>query len=70
MTRRITVRSGSIPRKVAPPASDAGALALVLPVKTDTGDPSSPVEGQTYVNTADKKVRVYADAAWRDLATW
>ena len=43
---------------------------LVLPVKTDTGDPASPVEGQIYVNTADNKVRVYADGAWRDLATW
>ena len=43
---------------------------LVLPVKTDTGDPASPVEGQIYVNTYDDKVRVYADGAWRDLATW
>jgi hypothetical protein len=43
---------------------------LVLPVKSTTGDPASPVEGQIYVNTADNKVRVYADGAWRDLATW
>lgn len=43
---------------------------LILPVKTDTGDPSSPVEGQIYVNTSDNKVRVYADASWRDLAVW
>jgi hypothetical protein len=43
---------------------------LVLPVKTTTGDPASPVEGQIYVNTSDNKVRVYADGAWRDLATW
>ena len=43
---------------------------LVLPVKTDAGDPASPVEGQIYVNTSDNKVRVYADGAWRDLATW
>ncbi|MHC4623117.1 MAG: LamG domain-containing protein [Planctomycetota bacterium] len=43
---------------------------LVLPVKTTTGDPAGPVEGQIYVNTADNKVRVYADGAWRDLATW
>lgn len=43
---------------------------FVLPVKSDTGDPSSPTEGQIYVNTFDNKVRVYADAAWRDLATW
>jgi hypothetical protein len=43
---------------------------MVLPVKTTTGDPGSPVEGQIYVNTYDNKVRVYADGAWRDLATW
>lgn len=43
---------------------------LVLPVKTDTDDPASPVEGQIYVNTYDNKVRVYADGDWRDLATW
>lgn len=43
---------------------------LVLPVKTTTGDPASPVEGQIYVNTYDNRVSVYADGAWRDLATW
>ncbi|REK35574.1 MAG: hypothetical protein DWQ20_06005 [Actinobacteria bacterium] len=41
-----------------------------LPVKTTTGDPSSPNDGWMYVNTADNAVRVYADGAWRDLATW
>lgn len=43
---------------------------LAMPVKTDAGDPTSPQNGDMYVNTADNKVRVYADAAWRDLATW
>ncbi len=43
---------------------------LVLPVKSTTGDPASPVEGQIYVNTYDNRVSVYADGAWRDLATW
>ena len=152
MTRRITVRSGSVPRKVAPPASSAafdgseiaagsvtateladdyvnvdgdtmagvlnmgefdisnvgnigldsikpdatditifkadgttvsllwdesddrweygGDVGIVLPVKTTTGDPASPAEGQLIVNTFDNKIRVYADGAWRDLATW
>ena len=46
------------------------AALLVLPVKATTGDPDDPIEGQVYVNTLDNKVRVYADAAWRDLATW
>ena len=44
--------------------------SLKLPVKSTTGDPASPFEGQIYVNTQDNKVRVYADGAWRDLATW
>ena len=43
---------------------------LTLPVKTDTGDPAGVAEGYVYVNTFDNKIRVYADAAWRDLATW
>lgn len=41
-----------------------------LPVKSDTGDPASPVDGDCYVNTNDNKVRVYVDGAWRDLVTW
>lgn len=49
---------------------DVDATFFQLPVKTTTGDPSSPAEGDTYVNTFDNAVRVYADAAWRDLVTW
>ena len=50
---------------------DAGDLATIqIPTKTDTGDPSSPVNGDLYVNLQDNRVRVFADAAWRDLATW
>ena len=41
-----------------------------LPVRTATGDPASAQDGWMYVNTQDNKVRVYADGAWRDLATW
>ena len=54
--------------------SSIWAALLVLPVKDTTGDPgdwlTDPDEGQIYVNTFDNKVRVYADGAWRDLATW
>ncbi len=50
---------------------DIGTLDFIrLPVKTDTGDPSSPGTGDMYVNTQDNVVRVFADSAWRDLATW
>lgn len=47
-----------------------GGTHVKLPVKATTGDPSSPADGWMYVNTSDNKVRVYADGAWRDLATW
>ncbi len=48
-----------------------GALDFVtLPVKTDTGDPSSPQEGDIYVNTSDNVLRLFADAAWRTVFSW
>ncbi len=43
---------------------------IKLPVKTNAGDPTSPADGWLYVNTNDNKISVYADGAWRDLATW
>ncbi len=50
---------------------DAGAMRYItIPVKTDTGDPASPRNGDLYVNTQDNKVRLFAESAWRDLATW
>jgi len=38
--------------------------------KTGTGDPSNPYEGLMTINTADNKVKIYAEGAWRQLATW
>jgi hypothetical protein len=38
-----------------------------LPVKTLAGDPADPVDGLLYLNTVDKKLRLYADGAWRTL---
>ena len=48
----------------------SGSSFLTMPVKTTTGDPGTPINGDMYVNTSDNKVRVYGDGAWRDLATW
>lgn len=39
-------------------------------LKTNTGSPSNPYEGLIEINTFDNKVRMYADAGWRQLATW
>jgi len=48
-------------------------LAEVVPgvvIKTDTGSPANPYEGLMEINTFDNKINMYADAAWRQLATW
>jgi hypothetical protein len=39
-------------------------------IKTDTGDSANPYEGLMQINTFDNTFKVYADAAWRQLATW
>ena len=49
---------------------DAGAdKVLIGGPKSDTGDPAG-VEGMLYINTFDNAVRMYADGAWRTLASW
>jgi hypothetical protein len=48
-------------------------LAEVIPgvvIKTNTGSPANPYEGLMEINTFDNKINMYADAAWRQLATW
>lgn len=41
-----------------------------LVIKTDTGNPATTVEGTIQINTFDNKVKIYADSAWRELASW
>ncbi len=43
---------------------------LKLPVKTTTGDPASPVDGDMYLNTFDNVLRLRADAAWRTVFSY
>lgn len=38
--------------------------------KTDTGDPTQVHEGLMCINTFDNKVKIYAEGAWRQIATW
>jgi len=48
-------------------------LTEVVPgvvIKTNTGSPANPYEGLMEINTFDNKINMYADAAWRQLATW
>lgn len=49
---------------------DAGLdLPFVNKQKTDTGDPTGR-EGGIYINTFDNVARIYADGAWRTIASW
>ena len=46
------------------------SVKTAIVVKTTTGNPANPFEGQVYINTFDNAMRAFADGAWRDLATW
>ena len=38
--------------------------------KTTTGSPSDPYEGMIEINTFDNVARIYAEGAWRQIASW
>lgn len=46
-----------------------GGGYLRLPVKTNTGDPTS-ADGYIYINDYDNALRIYADGAWRTIISW
>jgi hypothetical protein len=46
-----------------------GAYLILESVKASSGDPAGQ-EGMLVINTADNAVRIYADGAWRTLASW
>ena len=48
----------------------SGGYVILSSIKSTTGDPASPVEGMIYINTFDNKIKMYAEGAWRQLATW
>lgn len=43
---------------------------LRIPVKSTTGDPSSPEEGDIYLNTNDNVLKIYEGGSWRTIASW
>jgi hypothetical protein len=48
-------------------------LVEVVPgvvIKTNTGDSANAYEGLMQINTFDNTFKVYAEAGWRQLATW
>ena len=48
---------------------NAGGYIRLVSVKTTTGDPAGG-EGVIYINTADNVIRMYADGAFRTIASW
>jgi len=58
--------------------SCSGSLAMALTatgpvftsaIKASSGDPTG-TEGMLTINTSDSAIKIYADGAWRTLATW
>lgn len=47
----------------------AGSYVVLSSSKGSTGDPTGK-EGMIYINTTDNVVKIYADGAWRTLASW
>ncbi len=47
-----------------------GIQRVTLPNKATAGDPASPTSGDFYVNTNSRQLRLYANGAWRTIATW
>ena len=47
----------------------SGAYLILESVKSTAGNPTGQ-EGMLVINTLDNAVRIYADGAWRTLASW
>jgi hypothetical protein len=58
-----------IPLKVIHNFTSRDTLFVLDCSKDTTGDPTGE-EGMIYFNTFDNKIKMYADGAWRQLATW
>ena len=44
-----------------------GDFQLVVPVKTDTGDPTGVAAGAIYYNSFDDALRLFDGAVWRNV---
>lgn len=53
-----------------PPITPASLGVPRLITKDTTGNPSTAEEGDVCINTFDNTIKLYADAAWRSIATW
>jgi len=44
--------------------------AFTYTIKIDTGDPATGKSGEMVENTFDNTLKVWADGAWRQIASW
>jgi len=61
----VTIGASSVPAALLDIVGDGGTV--MVPRKSDTGDPAAGINGMIYYNEADKKFRAYEDGAWEDL---
>lgn len=54
---------------VLEPKNAESAFVVLRSTKASAGDPTAK-EGMVYINSADNAIRMYADGAWRTLASW
>ena len=45
-------------------------MVLAGAVKSTTGDPPNPFDGELTINLVDKAIKIYADEDWRVLCDW
>jgi len=46
------------------------AESLNVIMKATTGNPATGITGNLLINTFDRKIFLYADAGWRQIASW
>jgi len=61
----VAIGTSSAPTALLDIVGDGGTV--IVPRKSDTGDPAAGINGMIYYNEADKKFRAYEDGAWEDL---
>lgn len=62
------VRENTSTGNLEPSGQPGAAYVVLTSSKSTTGDPTG-VEGMIYINTFDNVIKMYADGAWRTLAS-
>jgi len=62
--------ASSIQRLARRVESLEAADSISIVIKSTTGNPATGKTGDILINTFDNKVKMYAEAGWREMATW